>query len=138
MRPATLLAAEAQNDYSNYQQQTNRTQALSKQYPQLASVKSIAHTAGNKDAWMITIGTGNTGSKPAIAIVGGVEGNNLLGTELAIGFAEDLLKGSNTDSIKALLNKTTFYVFPNMSPDATEQYFAKLEIRAPGQCQHHG
>ncbi len=127
-----LLAAEAQNDYSNYQQQTNRIQALSKQYPQLASVKSIARTTGNKDTWMITIGTGNTASKPAIAIVGGVEGNHLLGTELAIGFAEDLLKGSATDSIKALLNKTTFYVFPNMSPDATEQYFAKLKYERQG------
>lgn len=127
-----LLAAEAQQDYSNYQQLSNRVQALSKQYPQLATVKSIVKTAGNKDAWMITIGSGNTASKPAIAIVGGVEGNHLLGTELAIGFAEDLLKGSTTDSIKALLSKTTFYVFPNMSPDATEQYFAKLKYERQG------
>ncbi len=127
-----LLAAQAQNDYSNYQQQTTRIQALSKQYPQLVTVKSIARTAGNKEAWMITIGSGNTASKPAIALVGGVEGNHLLGTELAIGFAEDLLKGSTTDSIKALLNKTTFYVFPNMSPDATEQYFAKLKYERQG------
>lgn len=126
-----LLAAEAQ-DYSNYQQQSNRIQALSRQYPQLATVKSIVRTTGNKDIWMITIGSGNTAAKPAIAIAGGVEGNNLLGTELAIGFAEDLLKGSTTDSIKALLNKTTFYVFPNLSPDATEQYFAKLQYERQG------
>lgn len=127
-----LLAAEAQQDYSNYQQQSNRIQALSKQYPQLVTIKSIARTAGNKDAWMITIGSGNTASKPAIVIIGGVEGNHLLGTELAIGFAEDLLKGSTTDSIKVLLNKTTFYVFPNMSPDATEQYFDKLKYERQG------
>ena len=29
------------------------------------------------------------------------------------------------DSIKALLNTTTFYVFPSLSPDAAEQYFAQ-------------
>ena len=81
---------------------------------------------------MLTIGTGNTETKPAIAIVGGVEGNHLLGTELAIGFAEKLLQGSNTDSIKTLLNKTTFYVFPNMSPDAMEQYFAALKYERQG------
>lgn len=127
-----LLAAQAQNDYSNYQQQTNRIQALAKQYPQLATVKALAHTNGNKDIWMITIGNGNTAAKPAIAVVGGVEGNHLLGTELAIGFAESLLQGSNTDSIKTLLSKTTFYVFPNMSPDATEQYFAKLKYERQG------
>jgi len=61
-----------------------------------------------------------------------VEGNHLLGTELAIGFAENLLKGSNTDSIKNLLAKTTFYVFPNMSPDAMEQYFALLRYERMG------
>lgn len=127
-----LLAAQAQTDYSNYQQQTSRIQALAKQYPQLATVKALARTNGNKDIWMLTIGTGNTASKPAIAVVGGVEGNHLLGTELAIGFAENLLQGSNTDSIKTLLNKTTFYVFPNMSPDATEQYFAKLKYERQG------
>lgn len=126
-----LLAAEAQ-EYSNYQQQSNRIQALSRQYPQLATVRSIVRTTGNKDIWMITIGSGNTAAKPAIAIAGGVEGNNLLGTELAIGFAEDLLKGSATDSIKDLLNKTTFYIFPNLSPDATEQYFAKLQYERQG------
>ncbi|WP_276483240.1 M14 family metallopeptidase [Paraflavitalea pollutisoli] len=128
----TALTAQAQQDYSPYQQQTSRLQALTKQYPQLASIKSIARTNGNKDIWMLTIGSGNNTSKPAIAIVGGVEGQHLLGAELAIGFAEDLLKGSSSDSIKALLNKTTFYVFPNMSPDASEQYFAALKYERSG------
>ena len=114
----------AQNDYSNFQQQTQRLNTLVQSHSQLAKLKSLAKTAGGKDIWQITIGTGNTETKPAIAVVGGVEGNYLLGTELAIGFAENLLQGSNTDSIKALLSKTTFYVFPNMSPDAMEQYFA--------------
>lgn len=128
----SFLAAGAQQTYSNYQQQTSRIQALAKQYPQLATVRSLTRTAGNKDIWMLTIGQGNTAAKPAIAITGGVEGNHLLGTELAIGFAEELLKASATDSIKALLQKTAFYVFPNMSPDAMEQYFAPLPYERQG------
>jgi len=108
----------AQTGYSNYSQQTNRLTTLSKTYSQSAKLKSISKTAGGKDVWMITIGNGNTETKPGIAIVGGVEGNHLLGTELALGFAEKLLQESNTDSIKTLLAKTTFYVFPNMIPDA--------------------
>jgi len=122
----------AQTDYSNYSQQTNRLTTLSKTHPQSVKLKSITKTAGGKDIWMMTIGNGNTETKPGIAIVGGVEGNHLLGTELAIGFAERLLQGSNTDSIKALLAKTTFYVFPNMSPDAMEQYFAALKYERQG------
>src|SRR5687767_9663110 len=95
----------AQDQYSNFSQQTARIQAISKSYSQYVVVKSIGTTAGGKELWMITIGTGNTATKPAIAVIGGVEGNHLLGTELAIGFAENLLRGTNTDSIKALLDR---------------------------------
>jgi hypothetical protein len=122
----------AQNSYSNFNQQTARINALAKTYPQYAKVRSMVKTAGGKDIWQITLGSGNTDTKPAIAIVAGTEGNHLLGTELAIGFAENLLQGSNSDSIKALLNKTTFYIFPNMSPDAMEQHFASLQYERQG------
>ena len=113
-------------DYSNAAEQANRLNALVKAYPQTASLKSLTKTNGGKDIWLLTIGTGKTEHKPAIAVIGGVEGNHLLGTELAIGFAEQLLKASGTDSVKNLLARTTYYVFPNMSPDAMEQYFYKL------------
>lgn len=127
-----IVISKAQSGYSNYTQLTNRLNVLSKTYPQLAKLKSITKTTGGKEIWMMTIGMGDTESKPAIAIIGGVEGHHLLGTELAIGFAEKLLQGSNTDSIKALLGKTTFYVFPNMSPDAMEQYFASTKYERQG------
>jgi len=122
----------AQTDYSNYSQQTNRLNALSKTYPQSVKLRSITKTASGKDIWMMTIGSGNMEIKPGIAIVGGVEGSHLLGTELAIGFAEKLLLAGKTDSIKTLLTKTTFYVFPNMSPDAMEQYFGALKYERQG------
>ena len=123
---------KAQIGYSNFSQQTTRINALAKNYPQLAKVRSLTKTAGGKEIWQITIGTGNADTKPAIVVVGGVEGNYIIGTELAIGFAENILQGSNTDSIKALLNRTTFYIFPNMSPDAMEQYFASLQYERQG------
>lgn len=127
-----FFMSNAQTGYSNFTQQTNRINALAKNYPQFAKLRSLTKTAGGKDIWQLTIGTGNMESKPAIVIAGGIEGNFLIGMELAIGFAENLLQGSNTDSIKALLNKTTFYVFPNMSPDAMEQYFAPLHYERQG------
>lgn len=122
----------AQSGYSNFATQTNRIQALAKTHPQWVKVKSLTKTNGGKDIWQITIGVGNTESKPAIAVIGGVEGHAPLSTELAIGFAENLLQGINSDSIKTLLNKTTFYIFPNMSPDAMEQYFASLRYERQG------
>lgn len=131
---AMLLSAfvTAQTNYSNYSQQTSRLNTLVKNYPQAAKLRSLTKTTGGKDIWLLTLGNGDVDTKPAIVIVGGTEGNHILGTELAIGFAENLLQGSNSDSIKALLNKTTFYIFPNMSPDAMEQYFASLQYERQG------
>lgn len=114
-------------DYSNAAGQQARLQALTKTYPQLVTLKSLVKTNGGKDIWLLTIGTGKTETKPAIAVIGGVEGHHVLGTELAIGFAENLLAKAGTDSVKNLLAKTTYYIFPNMSPDAMEQYFAPLK-----------
>lgn len=119
-------------DYSNHLQQSALLERLAKTYPQLVKLGSLIKTAGGKNIWLLTIGTGQVNQKPAIVVVGGVEGNHLLGTELAIAFAEKLLQSSASDSIQNLLRHSTFYVFPNMSPDATEQYFAKLKYERQG------
>lgn len=124
--------AQSQQDYSNNATLAQRVKALAQKYPQWVKTKSLTQTTGGKDIWMLTLGSGQTESKPAIAVVGGVEGKHLLGVEMAIGFAEKLMASTTTDSIKNLLTKQTFYVFPNMSPDATEQYFAKIKSERSG------
>jgi CO dehydrogenase/acetyl-CoA synthase alpha subunit len=85
-----LAAAVSAQDYSNFAAQTSRLDALTKAYPDLAKLTSLGKTTGGKDIWLLTIGTGKTENKPAIAVVGGTEGTHLLGTEMAIGFAENL------------------------------------------------
>lgn len=132
---AVLLGSNhlyAQTDYSNRQRLGQRVAALSKNYPNYVKTTSLVKTAGGSDIWMITIGTGQVADKPAIAVVGGVEGKHLLGVELAIGFAENLLSDAGQDNVRKLLETQTFYVFPNMSPDATEQYFASLKYERSG------
>lgn len=114
-------------DYSNHAQLSQRLRALESANGSLVKLQSLGKTLGGKDIWVLEIGAGDRSSRPAIAVVGGVEGSHVLGQELAIGFAEKLLAQSSNDSIKALLNSTTFYVFPNVSPDASEQYFAKMK-----------
>ena len=117
----------AQNQYSNFKTMSQKIDALSREYPSICSAKSLIKTAGGKDIWVLTIGTGNKDSKPGIAVFGGVEGSHLLGKELALGFAGTLLKESSSSEIKELLSKITFYVFPDVSPDATEQFFSDLK-----------
>jgi len=117
----------AQNQYNNFKTMSQKIDAFGKEYPSSCTVKSIAKTAGGKDIWVISIGTGDKDNKPGIAVFGGVEGNHILGKELALGFAGSLLKESKSPEIKGLLDKITFYVFPDVSPDATEQFFSDLK-----------
>jgi hypothetical protein len=115
----------AQTDYPTLGEATQRLQKIATN--PAAELKSLTKTAGGKDVWVLKIGTGNLDQKPAIAIVGGVEGFHVLSTELAIQFAENLLKDH-----PQVLDKTTFYIFPNMSPDAYEQYHAALQYERRG------
>ncbi|MBC7418713.1 MAG: peptidase [Pedobacter sp.] len=126
------VLAQSQQDYSNSTTLAQRVKILVDKYPQLVKSKVLTQTTGGKAIWMLTIGAGKTEQKPAVVVVGGVDGKHLLGVEMAIGFAEKLMASATTDSIKTLLNKQTFYVFPNMSPDATEQYFAKVRTERSG------
>ncbi len=116
-----------QNQYSDYKTLSQKATRLATDYKSLCSVGSIARTAGGKDIWSISIGTGDKDSKPALAIVGGVDGRYIFSRELAMGFAETLLKESSSPEVKELLSKITFYIFPDVSPDASQQYFAPIK-----------
>jgi hypothetical protein len=122
---AAQVSVQAQ--YRNHAALVQRAEALSKEYPALCSVKSLVKTAGNREIVVITVGSGEKDIKPGIAVIGGTEGNYLAGREFSLGFAETLLKDSGTDEIKKLLENVTFYIFPDISPDASEQYFSVLK-----------
>lgn len=129
--PVLMLAMFAtrvfpQAGYSDYKAFTSRIEQLSSKYPALCSTQKICTTAGGKTVYVISIGPSGRDNRPAIAVLGGIEGPYLSGRELALGFAEKLLEESGKNEIISLLSKVTFYVFPDASPDASEQYFAGL------------
>ncbi len=129
MQPWTTLA---QDDYRSHQQLTTALQNLVRQNASLAKMRSIGKSEGGKDLWVVTLGSGDTDNHAAIAVVAGVDGRYVLSTELALRFAEGLLAGAQADSVKNLLATTTFYVLPNVNPDATEQYSAALKYARTG------
>ncbi|MCH7413379.1 M14 family metallopeptidase [Belliella sp. R4-6] len=116
----------AQGDYPTLGQVNQRLQAISGSGSP-AKLTSLTKTEGGKDIWVLKVGTGDLDNKPAIAVVGGIEGFHVLSVELAVQFAEKLVKEH-----AAKLEKTTFYIFPNMSPDAYEQYHASLKYERRG------
>jgi hypothetical protein len=120
-------SAVAQTQYTSYRSMIQKIESLTKEYPALCSARSLGRSEGNSEIMVLIIGTGDKDNKPGIAILGGIEGSYTLGKELALGFASSLLKESSSPEIKSLIEKITFYVFPDVSPDATEQYFRELK-----------
>lgn len=115
----------AQDDYRNEQEVTTALKSIAASKG--AQLKSLAKTASGKDIWMLTLSDGAPEDHPGIAIMGGVQGDQLLGTELALKMAERILKDHSE-----MLKKTSFYIFPNLSPDATGQYFSSLKYARQG------
>ena len=121
------VGAFGQSDYRNHSQITQKLKSIQSNNPSNAKLKSITKTVGGYDIWGLTLSKGNHQNKPAIAIVGGVDGSLLLSTEMAVNIAENILNNH-----PEVLDNTTFYIFPNMSPNASETYFAPLKYHNKG------
>jgi len=117
----------AQSDYRNHSEITKKLKSLQSKNSSNVKLKSITKTIGGYDIWGLTLSKGDHKNKPAIAIVGGVDGSLLLSSEMAVNIAENILRDHQD-----ILDHTTFYIFPNMSPNASEQYFAGLKYHKKG------
>lgn len=106
--------------------------SLNESYPGLTRLVPIAQSAADRKVWAMTIGSGDVDNHPGIAVVSGVDGSYVSGPTLVLKIMENLLQSSQTDSIRHLLDSVSFYFFPNMNPDATEQYFATLKYERFG------
>lgn len=118
----TTIQISAQTDYSNYSKFSQRLKTLQSQNASNSKLETLTTTVGGDKIWTLTLSKGDAKNKPAIAIVSGVDGMHILGPEMALQIAENILK-NHAD----VLEKTTFYIFPNMSPNATENYFSALK-----------
>lgn len=124
-----VLPATAQENYPTNREVTQRLQQLATYKD--ARLVSLTKTEGGLDIWALQIGRGDLENKPAIAITGGVEGYHVLSVELALQIAQRLLRDHQD-----LLETNTFYVFPNMSPDAYSQYHGNLKYERRGNAAH--
>ena len=116
------LQTSAQTDYSNYSTFTQKLKNLQRANAANSKLEQLTTTVGGHKIWRLVLSKGDAAKKPAIAIVSGVDGKHILGPEMALKVAENLLTNH-----AEILEKTTFYIFPNMSPNATENYFSSLK-----------
>ena len=65
--------------------------------------------------------------KQALLICGNMEGDHVIGSEVALGIAERLITGYGQDEkVTSTLDTRTFYIIPRLNPDGAELFFDEL------------
>ncbi len=123
-----MTSISAQDSYHNFSELTSELKSLNSANKDVTTLTSVAKSPGGKDIWLLTIGSGDVKNNPAVAVIGGAQGSHILGTELSLRFAKNLLSSDSEE----LISNTTFYVFPQINPDAAAQYFADLKYERDG------
>lgn len=114
------------NTYHDFRGMQKALQTLIDGYPDLLSLESAGESLQGRAIDVVTLTAGgHAGEKPAILVVGGVEGKDVAASEACLGIIQSLATGyTRADSIARMLEHTTYYIFPRVNPDATEAYFA--------------
>jgi len=125
---AVIQGAEYYNDKSLGE----RLAWLGGQDPNLIRVRELAESREKRKVWLVDVGIGteqDRNTRPAMLVVAGIEGNDLVGPFTAVAWIEALLKQSREDPAKTPFHKTaTIYIVPCLNPDAKERFFAPPKI----------
>lgn len=109
--------------------------SLAERHADLLRVESIAVSMGQRKVWLIEVGKGtrqDRKARPAMLVVGGAEGNDLIGCSVAVSWMEHLVGQYEKDAaITKLLKTTTIYVIPRLNPDAAERFFVRPQLETP-------
>ncbi len=129
--PSTLRAQPAIEGYANYESLSAQIKSLDES--ELVSVASLGKTLGGREVLLITIAQGPPAAKPAMLIVGNVEAGHLVGSELAMRVAQQIVgPQANPETTKKLLDRFTFYIIPRPNPDASEHFFRRPSLERSG------
>jgi hypothetical protein len=112
--------------YHSYDEMTQAIKRLASSHSEILRVESLGKTLKGRDLWVMTLRKGDASQPRALLVTGGVDAVQIAGSEMALRFVEQLANSyGKVDSVTKLLQTTTIYVVPRMSPDATESYFEK-------------
>jgi hypothetical protein len=106
--------------------------ALTATNPKLVHLSSLAKSRAQHDLWLVELGTGDEKirrQRPALLVVAGIEGNDLVGTFSVLRWVQTLASRSATDEkIRKLLDTKTIYAFPRVNADAADAFFARPKV----------
>jgi hypothetical protein len=134
--PAGSLALQEEEHeeftgYRTYEQVTEMMQTMADHHPDITSLQSLGKTLEGRDVWMLQVANPAgvpVDQRPALLVAANFEGDQLIGSELALATAHHLLHEYEADeAIQALVDEHVFYIVPRVNPDGAERYFAAVK-----------
>ncbi len=126
--------AQEGSAYKDFEHLQSSLKALVKSNVKLAELESIGKSSEGRDIWLATIAN-KTGipvsERPGLLISANLEGDHLIGSELAMRSMEYLLNNYGSDeSVKKALDEHVIYFLPRINPDGAEKNFNSLVVGA--------
>ncbi len=112
--------------YHDYGEATAFLREAARRHPGLARLESIGKSWQGRDLWVLTItdfSTGEPESKPAMWIDGGIDADEVVAAEAALGVVHRLLTSDDPEVVE-LRRTRAFYIAPVVIPDASELHHA--------------
>jgi len=110
--------------YFRYDTLTELLLTFEQEFPNLASLEAIGKSHEGRDIWALTITNSKTGTpleKPGFYVDGNIHGSEVTASSTALYFAWTLLSGyGHNEEITRLVDETTTYIIPVVSPDGVE------------------
>jgi hypothetical protein len=117
--------------YHTYDQLTAALRGLAKAHPERAKLVEVAKSREGRLVWALEIANPSgtpVAERPALLIAANLEGDQVIGSQIALYVAEALLTGyASSPDIRQRLDHHAFYVLPRVNPDGAELMFAPLK-----------
>lgn len=111
--------------YHTYDEVTAFLEAAAARYPETARLASMGRSWERRELWVLTITDFSTGApeeKGAMWVDGGIDSDEVVAVEAALGTIHTLLT-SEDPSVRRLVRERVFYVAPMVMPDATHRHY---------------
>ena len=127
----SAVSAADYTRYHTYEEMSAALRDLAKTHAKLAKLVEVAKTREGRTVWAIEIanpaGT-PVAERPALMIGANFEGDQLIGSQLALYVAEHLLTGyAGNPDIKQRLDSHVYYIIPRANPDGAEAMFGTVK-----------
>ncbi len=113
--------------YYTYEQMNEALRALSRAYPDLATVEVVGKSDEGRDIYALTINNPKTGtplSKPGVYVDGNIHGNEIQAGEVCLYLANRLLTNyGRIKDITEVVDRNVYYIIPVVNVDGRVHFF---------------